>query len=103
MKRSKTNRGFDIIVFSDIYGEKCSIQKSSIATDEAIWIGIDNANPKIMASQAKSLGVDTEETTGWISYPIPNEVLMTTRMHLNREQVKKLLPVLSKFVETGEI
>ena len=40
-----------------------------------------------------------------ISYlkSVPDEVLMTTRMHLNRKQVAKLLPVLQKFVDTGEI
>ena len=103
MKKSKTSRGFALAEFTDLYGAKCSIQKSSLATDDAIWFGVDDADPKIMASQAKSFGVETQETTGWVSYPIPDEVLLTTRMHLNRKQVAKLLPVLQKFVDTGEI
>lgn len=103
MRKTKTNRGFAVREFIDLYGAKCSIQKSSLATDDAIWLGVDNADPKIMASQAKSFGVETQETTGWVSYPVPDEVLMTTRMHLNRKQVAKLLPVLQKFVDTGEI
>lgn len=103
MKKSKTNRGFALAEFTDLYGAKCSIQKSSLATDDAIWLGVDDADPKIMASQAKSFGIETKETTGWVSYPVPDEVLMTTRMHLNRKQVAKLLPVLQKFVDTGEI
>ena len=103
MKKSKTSRGFSFVEFTDLYGVKCSIQKSSLATNDAIWFGVDNAAPKIMASQAKSFGVDTKETIGWVPYPIPDEVLMTTRMHLNRKQVAKLLLILQKFVDTGEI
>ena len=99
----KTNRGFSVDRFLDLYGSKCSIQKSSLATDDAIWIGIDDAEPKILASKAASFVVDTTETTGWVPYPIPDEVLLTTRMHLNREQVAELLPTLQRFVETGEL
>lgn len=103
MEKSKTTRGFDIIKFKDWYGENCSVQKSSLFEEDCIWLGINDANPQIMASQAKLFGVETEETTGWVSYPVPKEVLMTTRMHLNRNQVSKLLPILQKFVDTGEI
>ncbi len=39
MKAEKTNRGFDIIRFTDRNGDKCSIQKSSIATEDCIWLG----------------------------------------------------------------
>lgn len=103
MEKSKTSRGFDVINFKDWYGEKCSIQKSSLFEEDCIWFGIMDANPQIMASQAKNFGIETSETTGWVPYPVPKEVLMTTRMHLNREQVSELLPILQKFVETGEI
>lgn len=103
MKKSETSRGFAIGEFVDLYGVKCSIQKSSLATDDAIWLGVDDPDPKVLASQAKSLGLLTTETTGWTPYPIPNEVLITTRMHLNRKQVEELLPILQKFVDTGEI
>lgn len=99
----KTHRGFAVQEFKDLYGADCSIQKSSLATDDAIWLGVDDAKPQIMASQAAGFGVKTEETTGWVPYPIPEEVLLTTRMHLNREQVATLLPILQKFVETGEL
>jgi hypothetical protein len=36
-------------------------------------------------------------------YPIPKEVLLSTRMHLNREQVKEIIPILQKFVDTGDL
>lgn len=96
-KKGTTNRGFDIIEFKDKHGTECSIQKSSLATEDAIWIGVDNANPQIMASKVREGG------TGWIPYEIPQGVLLTTRMHLTREQVKELLPILTVFAETGEL
>lgn len=103
MSLEKTSRGFAIAHFDDLYGAKCSIQKSSLATDDAIWLGVDDANPKILASQAKSVGITTDVKTGWIDYPVPEQVLLTTRMHLNREQVAALLPLLQRFVDTGEL
>lgn len=103
MEVNKTCRGFGIVEFEDRYGSKCSLQKSSLATEDAIWFGCDDANPIIMASQAKQHGVETEETCGWVEFPIPKEVSLTTRMHLTQEQVIELLPILQKFAETGEI
>ncbi len=98
-----TGRGFATGEFSDRYGAKCSIQKSSLATEDAIWLGIDDADPKILASQAHKYGIETMATTGWITYPIPEDVLLHTRMHLTRDQVAALLPVLQHFVDTGEL
>ncbi|MFJ6415034.1 hypothetical protein ACIQLG_19835 [Terribacillus saccharophilus] len=97
IERSRTNRGFEILEFKDRYNVDCSIQKSSLADDEAIWFGINDANPKIMASKTEKGG------TGWVSYEIPDDVLLSTRMHLTREQVKELLPILTKFAETGDL
>jgi hypothetical protein len=103
MKKSKTNRGFELYEFTDKYGEKCSLQESSIATEDCIWLGIDDAKPKILASQAKEFGLETHETTGWIVYPIHEEVSLNTRMHISREQVKELISILNTFVKTGAI
>jgi len=41
--RYVTQRGFAKIDFTDSYDEKCSIQKSSSATKNAIWFGQDGA------------------------------------------------------------
>lgn len=97
MKQAKTNRGFSLIEFEDKYESKCSIQISSFADDRCIWIGVDDADPMIMESKVKEGG------TGWVKYPIHEAVQMTTRMHLNQEQVAEIIPVLQKFVDTGEI
>ena len=92
MKLEKTNRGFSIIKFKDRYKVECSIQKSSLASEDAIWLGCDDANSEILIPGQ-----------GWQKYDIPKEVSLTTRMHLTQKQVKKLLPILQKFAETGEI
>lgn len=74
-----TNRGFARYDFTDLYGEKCSLQKSSLATDDAIWFGC--SEPKQHHVTGAILG----------------------RMHLNREQVAALLPILHHFMMTGEV
>lgn len=103
MKKTKTERGFDLIEFKDSYEVECSIQKSSIATEDAIWLGVNDADPKILHGEAARLGIKHNETSGWVDYPIPDGVSMRTRMHLNIDQVKKLIPILQKFVKTGDI
>lgn len=103
MNNSITNRGFAIKTFKDRYDVECNIQKSSIATEDCIWLGVNNADPKIMANDAKVLGIDTEQSTGWVDYPLPREVLLNTRMHLTRDQARELSVVLDKFAETGEL
>lgn len=101
---AKTERGFEIAKFEDRYGAKCSLQKSSLATEDAIWFGVDDAQPKVMASDAIRLGLPTSgQVNGWVPYTIPNEVLLTTRMHLTQEQVLHLLPSLIHFAKTGEL
>ena len=97
INKTQTCRGFDLLEFDDLYGEKCNIQKSSLGTDDAIWFGIEDANPQIMASKTPQGG------TGWVKYEISEDVLLSTRMHLNRQQVKELIPILKKFVKTGEL
>jgi len=104
IKFDKTQRGFKKGEFIDRYGAKCSIQKSSLATEDTIWLGVDDADPKIMQSDANKLGLHRfDNPIGWTPYYIPEEVSLSTRMHLTKKQVKALLPILQKFVETGEI
>ena len=101
VKFNRTSRGFQRGEFTDLYGCKCSIQESSLATDDAIWFGVNDANPQILASKARKINPETGEMTGWVAYPVPDDVLMHTRMHLNREQVAALILVLQNFVDTG--
>ena len=97
VKKTFTERGFRLINFIDRYGHACSIQKSSLMTENAIWFGVEDANPKILASKI------IEGGTGWAKYPVPEDVDFYTRMHLTREQVTELMPILQHFVDTGEL
>lgn len=90
--RTKTNRGFERLEFVDLYGVECSLQASSLATDEAVWLGCSDANLKKLV-----------QFQGWTPVEMPENHSATTRMHLNREQVAALLPHLQRFVETGEL
>lgn len=98
-RHEKTERGFSYTEFSDRYGTKCSVSESSLATEACIWLGVDDPEPKIMASAANRLGLPTGgETVGWVKYDLPKEVLVTTRMHLTKSHVADLIPVLQFFL-----
>ncbi|BCH33205.1 hypothetical protein MesoLjLc_51350 [Mesorhizobium sp. L-8-10] len=51
----ETNRGFAVGKFIDRYGAPCSIQKSSIATEDCIWLGIDNNRMHLTQDMAAAL------------------------------------------------
>ena len=109
----KTGRGFALVNFKDAYGYECSLQQSSAIgdSDEAmdnpgssfVWLGVDDGKPQVMKSKAKSLGLPLPpgEVSGWMPYPLPEEVQISTRMHLNREQVEGLVERLQRWLETG--
>jgi hypothetical protein len=96
LKQKVTERGFGLWEFTDRSQSKCSLQDSSLATEPAIWFGVDDPRPQIMASKTAKGGV------GWVEYPLPEDVHMFTRMQLTQQQVKALLPILTYFAETGE-
>lgn len=76
---TKTDRGFTRGEFKDTYGCECSIQQSSIATADCLWLGCDEI--------LRAPGFD----------PI------NSRMHLTREMAAELIPPLQHFVETGAL
>ena len=92
MKYSNTQRGFAIIKFSDRNDQGCSLQKSSIATEDCLWLGVQDANPLVLVPGE-----------GWQPVSFPSDTLFSTRMHLNREQVEALLPLLQHFVDRGNL
>lgn len=92
MKLDITPRGFARIDFTDQYGVACSLQKSSLATEDAIWFGCNDADPRQLIPGQ-----------GWLPVPMPAEYNANTRMHLTREQVGELIGYLQRFVETGDI
>jgi hypothetical protein len=68
MKFRFTERRFARFDFIDRYGEECAIQDSSLASEAAIWLGVND-----------------------------------NRMHLTREQVAELVPILQRFLDTDSI
>lgn len=90
MEIKKTSRGFCYGDFTDLNNDECSIQESSLATQPAIWLGINDANPQILVPNE-----------GWKFYPIPEDVLLSTRMHLSVPLAKMLIRELQYFVEHG--
>lgn len=82
----KTDRGFERFEFTDRYGEVCSIQESSLATDDAIWFGVNHASIE---------EVNLVEENG--------KKGAMARMHLTRDMVKDLLPILQFFADHGEL
>lgn len=114
MEFSLTARGFEILHFDDYYKTRCSIQQSSaIAEDSddamsrpgssALWIGVDDPNPQCMASDAAELGVKTEQTSGWVPYPLDPRISISTRMHLTRHQARVVAGVLLQWARDGKI
>lgn len=109
MRTKKTHRGFSIIQFKDSNGKSCSLQKSSIAFEDLIWLGIDNAKivefyPLPRATDESCFELDKEYIEERLKHRPQNQIYFENqRMHLTRKQVKKLLPHLQAFVETGSI
>lgn len=107
----KTNKGFSKIIFTDSYKAQCSLQQSSAISEDDqdiggsfVWLGIENHDAKILKRDALELGLPLPkgEISGWMEYPIPKEVSLTTRMHLNRKQVKALVKELTQWLKEGD-
>ena len=110
MEIKKTIRGFSIIEFEDDNGEHCSLQKSSSAMGDKIWLGIDNAKIREFFPLPRKdiedawVDLDKQYIEEKLKHRPQNEIhFENQRMHLTRGQVKALLPHLRAFVKTGEL
>jgi hypothetical protein len=79
LKVERTDRGFIRYEFTDRYGERCSLQMSSLAEEPAIWLG-QNEPTK-------------HHTTGDL----------TCRMHLTQDDARWLAIMLRHFADSGEL
>lgn len=91
-KFSKTNRGFGLVEFTDSNGVKCSIQQSSLATQNCLWIGC-STDYYMQLSPGK----------GWEKVEIAQNQLVNDKMHLNESQVRQLVARLEIWLETGSL
>lgn len=94
MKIEATNRGFAQARFTDRNGVKCSIQKSSLATESCLWLGADDIGL-----------IKFDGSGGWKAVELegPAKYQANTRMHLTQANVAALLPLLKHFALTGEL
>jgi hypothetical protein len=90
-KIKSTERGFAIAEFDDLYGNKCSLQKSSAAMYDAVWFGISNPEINVL--------MDGQ----WKTVSLPEGAVIHSRMHLSQKMVRELLPALQHFAEHGEL
>ena len=111
-ENSQTERGFEIVEFDDRYGTACSLQQSSMIGNyedsldrpgsSCVWLGVHRVEASILKADAEALGMKVEgEVSGWMDYPIPKQVLLAGRMHLDREQVRGLIKRLKRWLKTG--
>lgn len=109
MKVTITHRGFELVEFVDSNGEGCSLQQSSATRfqrdpgQDLLWLGVDDFRPKILASKAAAAGIQVNGTMGWVEIPLPEGTLVSSRMHLDRKQVRELISHLKSWEETGSL
>ena len=97
MEKKITKRKFKLVNFKDKNNVSGSIQMSSLATDECIWFGCDDVDPQYFIPYVNPSWRKLEKPQG------STEWVFNSRMHLNRKQVAKLIPILQKFVKKGTI
>ena len=95
MEKTHTQRGFGRYNFVDDYGAECSLQRSSSGV--RIWLGCNDIGLRVGYPWRD---VSEEELQTLLK---TEHLVSNSRMHLNVEQVKALIPMLQKFVETGDI
>jgi len=79
MKIEFTNRNFALAKFKDRYGERCSIQDSSSATENCIWLGCEH---ETLDNNGQPCGA---------------------RMHVDIDLARELIVLLQRFIDNGTI
>ena len=97
LKKEHTSRGFSLYEFKERNGSLCSLQKSSIATENCIWFGPNESQITIGYPWKTYTEQQIKEIFGG------KDIVSNSRMHLTQKQVQELLPILQRFAQTGEI
>lgn len=120
IEHGKTERGFTIMEFKDHGGLASSLQDSSLATDDAVWLGRGSDRMHLNRAGVNAilpyLDLYLEETDfplarftdlygdeceAYTQDDILNIGTLGGIMTLDREQVRTLRPLLTHFTETG--
>ena len=89
---SMTARGFARVDFTDRNGVTCSLQQSSLAAEDAIWLGCNEPDPRRLVPGQ-----------GWQPVTLPEGTQCNTRMHLTRDHVAQLVTALQAWLNaTGD-
>jgi hypothetical protein len=102
MELKHTGRGFAYYEFTEVNGDVCNIQKSSSTMQDCIWLGSKNIGLKGFIPHGNPSWRDVTDDQIKEKFGF-QDIIANNRMHLSREQVAALLPILQKFVDTGEI
>lgn len=76
----ETGRGFKRGEFKDRYGAECSIQESSLADEDCVWLGCEHEGKHHVTGNP-----------------------LGARMHLTRDMAVALVTHLQRFIETGRL
>jgi hypothetical protein len=93
-----TPRGFGILQFKDRNGNECSLQKSSLAFEDCVWLGCNEIELKRFTPGKGWEHINLEQNH-------PGGIVHTanTRMHLSQSQVREILPFLQRSADPGEL
>lgn len=100
------SKGRELVRFKDALNVPCVVQSVTLAYSEnglGIAIGAEKAKPKLQARDAKALGIKTVQKTGFVAFPVPDEVSFDTRAVLSFDQVRELIRHLEAFVGVGRL
>ena len=94
LRETIDNRGLKVIEFRDICDIEFSIKK---CPNELLQININDSEPSILKYDPD----DNREE--WIDYSIPEDTYVNIKIHLSKEQVKEIIPILCNYAYTGEL
>jgi len=101
---TKTSRGFGLGEFADSKGVDCSIQESSLATEAAIWFGVQSANPQRIEGELLVSVTPPVDSIPIAGVPGMNhDILYHTRMHLTIDHVEDLIKNFDEFLTTKTV
>ena len=108
MNIEETRRGFKLGTFKDTKGVECSIQKSSLASKQAIWFGVNEVDPRILkegvwepvtTASYQPTDIHGNLIVGELT-PVTelHQVLYEDRMHISQDHANTLLEIFNKFL-----